>query len=218
VKISQENVFITYNKSRYVAGETIWYKAFLFSAGQVSEISSNLNVELLNVHKSVIARQRIPIIKGIAEGAIDLPDSLSEQICYFRAYTGWMLNFDESLQYIHPIPIYNPNSKFKLKPNPAACKVTASVEGGSLLKNTMSRVSVRLHSNRELPEHWHGYLTDSQFPDQKILSFQSMDENIAQFDFTPIPEKNTRLLLKGFRTLILVVNYQRSWKLAPLFL
>ncbi len=195
-KYQQEKIYIAYNKSNYVAGETVRYKAFLFAGYQLSDISSNLYVELLGQNKTVIARQRIPVINGFGEGGIAIPDSTLENVYYIRAYTKWMLNFSESFQYIHPVLIYNPLSQRKLSAKQAVWHAAAFAEGGTLVDSIASHIAVRLFSNGDLPEHWQGYLIDSSLPQQKIVSFQSLDQNIAEFYFTPLAGKKYQVIVE----------------------
>jgi hypothetical protein len=196
-KYQQEQVYIAYNKTNYVAGETIGYKAFVFAGYQLSYISTNLYVELLNQQKKVIAQQRIPVLSGMAEGGITIPDSTAENVYYIRAYTNWMLNFNEAFQYIHPLLIYNPDSPEKLQPNPTTWQAAAFAEGGTLLENIPARVVVRLLSTGALPQHWQGYLIDSLQPQEKIVSFQSLDQNVASFTFVPKAGTTYQAIVQG---------------------
>lgn len=192
-----EQVYLAYNKASYVAGETIAYKAFVFAGYQLSNISTNLYIELLNQQKNVIARQRIPVISGIAQGGIAIPDSTAENVYYLRAYTNWMLNYDEAFQYINPLLIYNPDSPEKLQPTPTTWQAAAFTEGGALLQNIPARVVVRLFSNGNLPQQWQGYLIDSLQPQQKLVTFQSLNQTVASFNFTPQAGTTYQVVVQG---------------------
>ncbi len=195
-KYPQEKIYIAYNQSDYVAGEIIWFKGFVFSGYYLSDISTNLYVEVYNSNKNIVSKKIIPLFKGIAEGNLSMPDTISEGVYFIRAYTNWMLNFSEDFQYIHPIPIYNPGSKLKLKTTNQTWSASAFVEGGNLLDNKPSNIAVRLFSNGDLPQNWHGYLIDSLNPLEKIISFQSLDKNVAQFGLIPNKEKNYKLFIE----------------------
>ena len=41
-----EKIYIHYDKDYYVAGETIWFKAYLYSNGQPSDLSYNFYLQL----------------------------------------------------------------------------------------------------------------------------------------------------------------------------
>ena len=43
---AQEKIYILFNKEDYIAGENIWFKAFVFDGYKQSNISTNLFVEI----------------------------------------------------------------------------------------------------------------------------------------------------------------------------
>jgi hypothetical protein len=184
-KYPQEKVYIAYDRTDYLAGETIWFKGFVFSDYTLSDISTNLYVEMYNSHKDLIVKKTMPLLNGATEGSISIPDSTKEGVYYIRAYTGWMLNFNESLQYIQPILIYHPNSKLTLQKIQLPWSASIFAEGGTLLNIIESKITVRLNSDGDLPKNWQGYLVDSLNPTEKLVSFQSIDPNVAQFSFVP---------------------------------
>lgn len=184
----QERIYIAYDKGKYVAGETLRFKTFVFSDYRLSNISTNLYVELLDKNKLIIEKKAFPIIGGIAEGSINIPDSLPENVYYIRAFTQWILKSNETSQYIKPILVYNEKSSAKLKQQNSFWSA-AFVEGGSLLANKQATVAIRLYSTGELPSSWKGYLTTSDDTTKKILSFISLDPNVAAFNFVPVPGK-----------------------------
>ncbi len=192
----QEKVYIAYQKSSYLAGEKIWLKAFVFSGYNLSDISTNLFMEMYNANKTLVGKKTFPLFNGIAEGSLSIPDTASEGIYYIRAYTNWMLNFNEDFQYIHSVPVYNPLSKWKLIPAQIPWKASAFVEGGTLLLNKASTIVIRLGSPAELPAKWHGYVFDSIYPAQKIISFESIDKNIGSFNLIPHAGINYKVWLE----------------------
>jgi hypothetical protein len=190
----QEKIYLWYNKSAYVAGETIWFKGYVFSGYNLSLISTSIYVELYDANKKLISSKLFPLVSGVAEGNFDLDNKLDEGIYYIRAYTEWMLNFDESLQYIHTIRVYNPASSKKLTLNNALWKAGAFPEGGSLIEGIETKVAVRRFSTVLLDNKWAGYLYDESNPAIKIKEFASLDENAALFSFTPQANKKYHVL------------------------
>lgn len=190
----QEKIYLWYNKSAYITGENIWFKGYVFSGYNLSLISTTIYVELYDANKKLISNKFFPVLSGIAEGSFDLDGKLDEGIYYIRAYTEWMLNFDESLQYIHPIRIYNPASSKKLTLNNTVWRVGAFPEGGSLIEGVETKVAVRRFSTALLNNKWNGYLYDESNPTIKITEFTSLDENAALFSF--IPEANKKYYVR----------------------
>jgi hypothetical protein len=192
----QEKIYLAFNKSKFVVGETIRMKGFVFSGYHISDISTNLYTELYNDHKLLISKKTFALINGVAEGGITISDSLPEGIYCIRAYTNWMLNFNEDFQSIQPILVYNPSSVLKLKTNDASWEAKAFVEGGTLLNNRLANIAVRLNSAGKLPQNWHGYLADGTAPLQPITRFQSLDKNVAIFQFVPEAGRQYKIIVE----------------------
>ena len=91
-----EKIYIHYDKGYYVAGETIWFKAYLYSGGKPNTISSNLYLQFIDDKNRIIIAKRYLVQGAVAKGNIDIPDSLSEGNYTIRALTPEMLNDDET--------------------------------------------------------------------------------------------------------------------------
>ncbi|WP_336518594.1 hypothetical protein [Pollutibacter soli] len=183
---SQEKIYIEYNKDFYVSGETIWFKAIVFEGYQKSFISTSLHVELLDAQKQTVAKLFLPVLDGETNGNIELKDSLPESTYYIRAYTEWMLNFNEAFQYIQPLRIYNPSSTTQLIPNKTSVwKAAAFPEAGNFIQGVNTKVAVRLFSDGKLPDTWTGYVIEKSKPAEKITTFESLDPNVGFFFLAP---------------------------------
>ena len=185
----QEKIYLWYNKPAYVAGETIWFKAYVFSGYDMSFISTTLYVELYTAEKKLISTKLLPLVAGVSEGSIDLDNKLDEGVYYMRAYTDAMLNFNEAFQYIHTIPVYNPTSTRHLSLNKSIWKAGAFPEGGLLINGVETKVAVRRYSTVLLGDKWGGYLYEEANPTVKIKEFTSLDENVGLLTFTPETRK-----------------------------
>lgn len=190
-KYPQEKIYLLYDKGVYVAGDNLFFKAFVFDGFNRSKVSTNLNVELYNSSKVLIKQQMIPLFEGEGNGSFTLTDSLAEGVYYIRAYTQWMLNFDERYQYVQSIPVYNITSKKKLvKDTLAQWTAEAFPESGTFVEGITTKVGVRLKSDGVLPESWNGYVFEESKPAEKITTFSSLDRNVGMFFL--VPEKNKK--------------------------
>ncbi len=185
----QEKVYLWMNKPAYLAGETMMFKAFVISQYELVNLSTTLYVELYNSEKKIIAAKLYPIQFGSAQGSIELQNKLPEDVYYIRAYTRWMQNFNESFQFIRPVPVYNPASQKQLQLKKTEWNVKAFPEGGNLITGQESKVAVRLFSAGILPEKWSGYIYEENNSSEKIKTFKSLDKNVAIFLFTPEEQK-----------------------------
>lgn len=199
-KYPQEKVYLLYNKESYLAGENMWFNAFVFEGYNRSLISTNLTLELYNSKKTLISRKQLPLFEGEGQGSFALPDSLPEGLYYVRGYTQWMLNFDEAFQYMHAFRLYNTASPQKLVPDSLAAWTAAVFpEGGTFIEGISSKVAVRLSSPGILPENWSGYVIDAARPSEKITSFTALDRNVAVFGMIPEKEKKYQVIVQDKR-------------------
>ena len=196
-KYSQEKVYLLFDKEKYISGENIWFKSFVFDGYNRSSISSSLFVELYDSGKNIISKKVFPVVNGEATGSLNLSDKLKEDVYFVRAYTTWMANFSEEFQLVQPIPVYNPSSPQKLVINTES-KWTAKAypEGGTFVENIPTKVAVRLQSDGTPPSAWNGYIIDTANPAEKITSFKGLDQNIGLFTITPKPGKSYQVVVE----------------------
>ena len=92
----QEKVYLHLDNTCYYKGDTIWYKAYVVRADDLTytDMSRILYVELLSPDGMVVERQGIIISsEGYGDGNFTLQDSIYSGYYEVRAYTRWMLNF-----------------------------------------------------------------------------------------------------------------------------
>ncbi len=107
----QEKIYIHYDKEYYVAGETIWFKAYFYSNGKPSGLSNNLYLQFTDSKGKMIAENRYPVMGAVAKGNINLPDSLPQGNYYVRALTPNMLDAGEAFVYKKNIFVFRPSAK-----------------------------------------------------------------------------------------------------------
>ncbi|MCW3168813.1 hypothetical protein OMO38_09795 [Chryseobacterium sp. 09-1422] len=189
-KFSQENIYMLTDKDLYLSGETVWFNAMVFRNFTTSDLSTNFFVEIYDRNKKQILKKRFPVFNGAVQGSIQLPESLSEDVYFFRAYTPMMSNLNEDFQYLKQIPVYNPDSPKKLVADKTSSwTATLHPEGNTLIQGISSKVAVRLHSKGKPPAQWEGYVIEKSNPEKKISTFRGFDGNVGIFTFTPEKDK-----------------------------
>ncbi len=191
-KYPQEKVVLSFSQNEYIAGEIIFFKAYVLTGYEPSDISGNLYTELYDRNKILIDKRIIPIYKGAGEGSFTLAPSLAEDVYYIRAYTQWMLNFDERFQYLQPINIYNPYSAKKLQPKEVEWTAGAFIESGNLLADVPAKLAVRLTAGGSLPACWKGSLTEAGNT-ANIADVTVFNNEIGQVEFTPKANTSYRI-------------------------
>ncbi|KFC19015.1 hypothetical protein [Epilithonimonas lactis] len=193
----QEKVYLLLDKDKYVVGDHIYFKSFVFNGYNRSAISNTLLVELYDHNKNMVDKKTVFLKDGEGDGTFVLNDFLNEDIYFIRAYTTWMANFPEEFNFMKQVPIYNPNSEQKLVLDKNT-KWTANAfpESGTFIENIPTKFAVRLYSQGTPPTAWSGYVIDSEKPNEKLTTFKNMDENVAVFNITPKAGKTYKAIVE----------------------
>jgi len=109
----QEKVYLHTDKSCYVAGEKIWFRAHLADASMhiPATVSRYLYVELIDPLDSVLVRVKIRPENGCYAGRIEVPEDSPESSYELRAYTNFMRGIGEDYLYAKSILIGHPQSR-----------------------------------------------------------------------------------------------------------
>ena len=97
-----EKLHIHLDKSNYILGDTIWYKAYVMDGvyGIPSPISGIVYVELIDGEGRLVQRSRQVLVAGSTHGDFLLdPAATAPGTFTMRAYTRWLQNFGEEYFY-----------------------------------------------------------------------------------------------------------------------
>jgi hypothetical protein len=96
--LPQEKVYLHFDNTSYFIGETIWFKAYVVNPEHnlPTGVSGVLYVDLLNQQGCVLQSRKLKIENGQCHGDFRLTDSLFSGFYEIRAYTRYMINFDQS--------------------------------------------------------------------------------------------------------------------------
>lgn len=181
-KNSTEKIYIHSDKDYYVAGETIWFKAYFYTGGKPGSNSTNIFLQLLNAKGQKVAEKMLPVLGAVAKGNIDLPDSLPQGSYYLRSLTPTMLNTDESFIYKKEIIVLRPG-------NPATASVSPNVsvhffpESGSLIDGILTVVAFKATDQWGTPADIGG--TIKMEDGTVIASFKTYHDGIGKVQFKP---------------------------------
>ena len=192
----QEKIYLHFDRSAYTPGETIWFKAYIFTGTFPSQVSKTVYAELLDDKGKVLQKKIMPVAVSSAFNSFDIPLNLTGSVVYVRAYTKWMLNFDSSYLFTKAIPVLSikqtlakSSTLSSQKTNPL---ITADQpnyflqffpEGGDLVQDVESRVAFKATDNKGMPIKISGDVTDNK--GAKILSFTSLHDGMGSFALSP---------------------------------
>jgi hypothetical protein len=178
-KYPQEKIYLQLDKSFYNAGETIWFKGYIFNGNVPSQISTTMYAELLDEQGTVVRRKTMPIVQAGAASSFELPAESANSRYYVRAYTDWMLNFDSML---YCIPVNMIKSGNAIKTKATSYSLTLFPEGGDLVSGIDCRVAFKTNDQDGKPFDVKGVIIDAR--GQSQVSFTSMHRGMGFFNIT----------------------------------
>jgi hypothetical protein len=177
-----EKLHVQFDKPVYSAGETVWFKAYLFSKNMPSPVSTNFYTELLDGTGKLIEKKVYPVYESGAAGSFDLPRDIKGEGVLFRAFTTWMLNFDTAFLYTKYLRISKPEGN-------AAPTVSAPTtlrflpEGGDWVATLPSVVAFKATGAGEQPRKASGVVKDDK--GQVITTFRTVHDGMGKLKMTP---------------------------------
>jgi hypothetical protein len=181
----QEKVYVQFDKKIYNAGETIWFKATIFTGADPSLMSKNFYAELSDPNGVVLQRKVYPIGESSTAGDFELPRDVKARHLHFRAYTGWMSNFDSSFYFEKDIRIYDK----KLDSNTTVTLIARQdhlqffAEGGDMVAGVENTIAFQCTDQFGLPVPVKGSVQDKT--GKEILTFASEHDGMGKFVVTP---------------------------------
>ena len=228
----QQKVFLHLDREEYVAGENIWFKAYLLQANNhVPDTSStSLNVEFHDINGKSVALQLIRMQDGLGYGQIILPDSLPEGNYKLISYSNWMKNFSESLFFERDIFVHNPieenfirrsdlrqniNFNEELEEKKAEIQLGIFPEGGQLVAGVDNRVAFYAADGTGSPLGVSGRVMDNT--GQTLANIQTVVTGMGVFSLTPQSGQSYSIELevpgKGSQTFSMPEAVQQAYAL-----
>lgn len=216
--VHQEKVYLHFDNTGYILGDTIWFKAYAVNASNLlpDTLSEVLYVELLNEKGKLLETKKLKIENGQCHGDFHLSETNVEYFAGFyeiRAYTKFMLNFGEETVFSRIFPVFNElraNGQYTeddikadlslnealviplpdLRPKIKKEKINADFypEGGNLITGLTSNVAFKIADDKGCP-----LTADVQIcnPQGEILSTSSTEHaGMGSFIYTPNGKSN----------------------------
>lgn len=197
-----EKVYLHFDRGSYVAGETAWFKAYLYSDGQPDTISTTIYVELLNDSTTVLSRVVLPIFMGSATGQIELPTQLSSGIYVVRAYTATMLNqapgetdLQAALIYQRPFQVLGKPPSIVAKQKDPRTRIEFFPEGGNFVSGLNNSLAFKITNECGMPVKRDGYIQNDK--GEKMVEFKTYHDGMGVFDLLPEDGHTYYAILNG---------------------
>jgi hypothetical protein len=109
-KLFSERIFIHTDRSTFVAGDTIWFKAYLFNGSYPGTASTDFYIDLITETGELVDSKKLAIIDGTVYGNFFLPDSLVHGFYFLRAYTRMLVGQGHKDGSLKSIAVINPDN------------------------------------------------------------------------------------------------------------
>lgn len=197
----QEKIYLHFDKPYYMAGETMWFKGYLFdgSTHKIDSISRVMYVDLINETNGKIIASRVINCEGFTSGEIALPDSLEEGVYQLRAYTNYMRNFSEEFFFHQDFKIYQGSIKNRLAESNAqkmteAAEVQFFPEGGNSVIGLDSRIGFKALNFLGKGVDINGFVLENN--KDTVVAFRAEHLGMGMFNYTPRPQKKYTAYIK----------------------
>lgn len=181
----QEKMHLHMDKPMYNAGETIWFKSYIFSGIYPSKYSTNFYIEMINPNTGeVIARKMYPIFEGTSSGNIDIPLDFKLPAVIIRAYTPLMLNFDEEFLFTKKVKIISPNIPLTTEETVLPPSISFLPEGGNLVAGLYNNVAFKAIDHFGDPITVMGEVKDSK--GTVVAEFMPEHDGMGKFELNPV--------------------------------
>ncbi len=197
----QEKIYLHFDKPYYMAGETMWFKGYLFDGTfhRIDSVSRVMYVDLINETTGKTIASRILNCDGSTHGDIALPDSLDDGVYQIRAYTNYMRNYSEEFFFHQDFKVYQGSIKNRLTDSNAkkmteAADVQFFPEGGNSVVGIDSRIGFKALNILGKGVDIQGFVLDNA--KDTVMAFQSEHLGMGVFNYTPEPQKTYTAYVK----------------------
>lgn len=195
-----EKVYLHTDRNFYVAGEIIWFKAYIAdgASGYLSDISKVAYIEIINRENKPVLQAKIAIGKGTGNGSFYIPVNMPSGNYRLRAYTNWMKNFDADFYFEKNITIVNTLRGTDLPPADSASAEDLQFfpEGGNLIQDIPCRIAFRMtdHNGKGV-EDYSGIIINEI--SDTVAHFVPLHAGIGSFVFTASTGHQYIAIVKG---------------------
>jgi hypothetical protein len=193
VNLNPEKLYVHLDRDQYVAGETVWMKAYLVHASDQKPLTLDevVYVDLLNAAGEAVMQHKYKAQHGVFAGQIVLPDTLEADRYQIVAYTNWMRNFEDQPFFRKNIQIWTKDSQPQLVNNAESTEVADLQffpEGGDWMFDVPSQVAFKAINEAGLGVPVNGKITNDS--GEKVADFKSLHQGMGAILLTPKQGEN----------------------------
>lgn len=148
-EVPKEVVYVHLNKSILVKNEMLGFSAYAIDKAkkELSKLTTNLYCVIKDGKNNIVKSKLIKVENGLANNIFKIDSTFSTGIYSFKAYTSWMLNFNEENEYETTFKVISNSSKIKKTKKERVYNIQVLPESGHALVNTFNSLGIVVKDN-----------------------------------------------------------------------
>ncbi len=197
VKQPIEKIHMHLDRTIFHAGETIWFKAYLFADFKPDTISTDLYIEFINDSSRILSKLKLPVVMGFSYGNIEIPDSIAKGNYMIRAYTQNMFTHYPEFLYHRNVFVFSTINP----PLSVSTDITRSThvdffpEGGNLVNGLPNLIAFKAVNEKGLPKNVAGFLRNNS--GDTVTQFASTHDGMGMFGVLPDINDQLTAVIEG---------------------
>ncbi len=180
-RYAQEKIHIHFDKDTYLPGETIWMKAYLLCGSKPSGFSKSVYFDWTDADGRLLSHSIAPVNEGNSVSSFLVPASVPGGVVHLKAYTQWMLNFDNDFLYNKNIPILTMADQLDA-PEKTVTTLRFFPEGGDLVSGVSSTVAFEALDQHGRPVKVSGIIKNGK---KSLDSFHTVHMGMGSLQLQP---------------------------------
>ncbi|MEO6671264.1 MAG: hypothetical protein ABIN36_17405 [Ferruginibacter sp.] len=179
-----EKIYIHFDRPYYTAGETIWFKAYIYNNGLPSMQSNEFYLQMEDGKGRIISKKKYPISGATVSGSISPGDTLLQGYYKIKAITKAIALDDERFLYSKNLFLFSP-----AEPSQKKARTNKSIslqffpESGHLIDRIKTQVAFKATDETGNPIAISGVIKSDSAT--VITTFKSFHDGIGKIAFTP---------------------------------
>lgn len=180
-KIPREALYVHTNKTTYLTGEEIWFKAYAFDKkNSLSSLKTkNIYFGIYDSSGKEINNKLFLAKNGSAKGSLKIDSTYTSGIYYLKAYTNWMKNFKEDDSFIQKIKILDSSNQPSQKNILKTYELQFLPEGGHIVSGIKNTIGFKYIDNEGKGDFISGFIYNQK--NELITSFKSNSLGMGKF-------------------------------------
>ncbi|WP_281613009.1 MG2 domain-containing protein [Flammeovirga sp. SubArs3] len=202
---AKETIYIHTDKPYYMAGETIWFKAYLrnYQSLKDNQVSKTIYVELLDETGEIVEKEMLYAKGQNVHGDFKLSTEMAAGEYRIRAYTNWMRNFGKEYLFEERVNVFqiNPDERRKVTDSDVAVDESNNqmamseeqydlqffAESGHLLASIPSRIGFKLVNSTGKGQPFSATVFASE--NKEITKIQGNEKGMGSLFIAPFPNE-----------------------------